>query len=105
MNSRNASAFDLGQRSLAPKPKQVVVLANESFKLKMKIQDLGFNNQILVINASLLGKKADDLNSFTNRLLKYSINKSTTHHLENNLLFFWDCWARIQFGWVHSGQE
>ena len=76
MNSRNASAFDLGQRSLAPKPKQVVVLANESYNLKMKIQDLGFNNQILVINASLLGKKADDLNSFTNRLLKYSKNKS-----------------------------
>ena len=79
MNSRNASAFDLGQRSLAPKPKQVVVLAKESYNLKMKIQDLGFNNQILVINASLLGKKADDLNSFTNRLLKYSnIAKGTT---------------------------
>ena len=72
MNSRNASAFDLGQRSLAPKPKQLVVLADKGYNLKMKIQDLGFNNQILVINASLLGKKADDLNSFTNRLLKYS---------------------------------
>ena len=76
MNSRNASAFDLGQRSLALKPKQLVVLADKGYNLKMKIQDLGFNNQILVINASLLGKKADDLNSFTNRLLKYSKNKS-----------------------------
>ena len=55
---------------------QLVVLADKGYNLKMKIQDLGFNNQILVINASLLGKKADDLNSFTNRLLKYSKNKS-----------------------------
>ena len=41
------------------------------FKLKMDIKDLGFNDQILVINSSLLGDKAKDNNSFTQRLLRW----------------------------------
>ena len=43
------------------------------FKLKMDIKELNFNDQILVINSSLVGDKAKDNNSFTQRLLRWDM--------------------------------
>ena len=53
------------------KPMPALAVKNErGFKLKMDIKDLGFNDQILIINSSLLGDKAKDNNTFTQRLLR-----------------------------------
>ena len=61
--SRNSS------RNGCLKPK-LAVRHEKGFNLKMKIKKLNFNNQILVINSSLLGDTAKDNNSFTQRLLR-----------------------------------
>ena len=53
------------------KPIPVMAVKNErGFNLKMDIKRLGFNDQILIINSSLLGDTAKDSNSFTQRLLR-----------------------------------
>ena len=52
-------------------PTQALAVQNQrGFNLKMKIRELGFNDQILIINSSLLGDTAKDSNSFTQRLLR-----------------------------------
>ena len=52
-------------------PTQALTVKNQrGFNLKMKIRNLGFNDQILIINSSLLGDTAKDSNSFTQRLLR-----------------------------------
>ena len=53
------------------KPAPVMAVKNErGFNLKMDIKRLGFNDQILIINSSLLGDRAKDNNSFTQMLLR-----------------------------------
>ena len=52
---------------------KLAVKNERGFKLKMNIKELNFNDQILVINSSLVGDKAKDNNSFTQRLLRWSI--------------------------------
>ena len=52
---------------------KVVVKNVRGFKLKMDIKELNFNDQILVINSSLVGDKAKDNNSFTQRLLRWAV--------------------------------
>ena len=54
-----------------PKPTPVLAVKNErGFKLQMDIKELDFNDQILIINSALLGDRAKDNNSFTQRLLR-----------------------------------
>merc|ERR1712010_253368 len=60
----------------------------------MDIKDLDFNDQILIINSALLGDRAKDNNSFTQRLLRETedavikvpdlmlLNKGTDRKLE-----------------------
>ena len=50
---------------------KLAVKHERGFKLKMDIKNLDFNDQILIINSSLLGDKAKDNNSFTQRLLRW----------------------------------
>ena len=50
---------------------KVAVKHERGFRLKMDIKKLNFNNQILIINSSLLGDGAKDNNSFTQRLLRW----------------------------------
>ena len=65
--SRNA--FRDGSRHLQ---KQKLFVKNQKgFNLKMDIKNLNFNDQILVINSSLLGNTAKDDNSFTQMLLRW----------------------------------
>ena len=46
------------------------------FKLQMDIKELDFNDQILIINSALLGDRAKDNNSFTQRLLRLKAHNS-----------------------------
>lgn len=73
--SRNS----LRNGSLNPPPK-LAVKHERGFRLKMDIKKLNFNDQILVINSSLLGDAAKDNNSFTQRLLRWI---STFVHVNN----------------------
>ena len=61
-----------------PKPAPVLAVKNErGFKLQMDIKELDFNDQILIINSALLGDRAKDNNSFTQRLLRlFAHNRS-----------------------------
>ena len=43
----------------------------KGFDLKMAIEKLDFNDQILLIKSCLLGHKAADNNSFTQQLLRW----------------------------------
>ena len=52
---------------------KVAVKNVRGFKLKMDIKELNFNDQILLINSSLVGDKAKDNNSFTQRLLRWAV--------------------------------
>ena len=52
---------------------KVAVKNVRGFKLKMDIKELNFNDQILLINSSLVGDKAKDNNSFTQRLLRWDV--------------------------------
>ena len=47
----------------------------------MDIKNLDFNNQILIVNSSLLGDAAKDNNSFTQRLLRWIISFCTLYLL------------------------
>ena len=54
-----------------PKPPPALAVKNErGFNLKMDVKNLNFNDQILIINSSLLGDTAKDNNSFTQSLLR-----------------------------------
>ena len=53
-----------------PSQPKLAVKNERGFKLKMDIKNLDFNNQILIVNSSLLGDAAKDNNSFTQRLLR-----------------------------------
>ena len=56
------------------KAEPVLAVRNErGFNLKMDIKKLNFNDQILIINSVLLGDKAKDNNSFTQRLLRWNV--------------------------------
>ena len=48
----------------------MAVKNERGFNLKMDIKRLGFNDQILIMNSSLLGDRAKDNNSFTQMLLR-----------------------------------
>ena len=61
---------------------KIAVKNERGFKLKMDIKNLNFNDQILVINSSLLGDKAKDNNSFTQRLLRWAVPNSTQLQLK-----------------------
>ena len=61
---------------------KIAVKNERGFKLKMDIKGLNFNDQILVINSSLLGDKAKDNNSFTQRLLRWAVPNSTQLQLK-----------------------
>ena len=55
-----------------PEPVPPLAVRNErGFKLKMDIKNLNFNDQILIVNSVLLGDKAKDNDSFTQRLLRW----------------------------------
>ena len=41
------------------------------FDLKMEIKKVNLNNQILIVNSSLIGDPAKDMNSFTQGLIRY----------------------------------
>ena len=56
-----------------PSQPKLAVKNERGFKLKMDIKELNFNDQILVINSYLVGDKANDNNSFTQRLLRWAV--------------------------------
>ena len=60
------NAFRDGKPALA-----VAMKHQKGFDLKMKIEKLDFNDQILLIKSCLLGHKAADNNSFTQQLLRW----------------------------------
>ena len=64
----------------SPEPAPPLAVRYErGYKLKMDIKSLDFNDQILIINSVLLGDRAKDSDSFTQRLLRWiaiSINEN-----------------------------
>ena len=60
------NAFRDGKPALA-----VAMKHQKGFDLKMAIEKLDFNDQILLIKSCLLGHKAADNNSFTQQLLRW----------------------------------
>ena len=60
-------------REGSPNQPKLAVKNVRGFKLKMDIKKLNFNDQILLINSSLVGDKAKDNNSFTQRLLRWDV--------------------------------
>ena len=51
-----------------------IIIEDRAFKLKKKIKDLNFNDQILIVNSSLLGDTAKDTGSFTQNLIRSKLN-------------------------------
>ena len=49
----------------------VKVMRDVGFDLKMRIKKVNLNDQILVVNSSLIGDTAKDIHSFTQTLLRY----------------------------------
>ena len=47
-----------------------MAIQDGGFDLKMKIRDLNFNDQTLIVHSSLLGNAAKDTDSFTQRLAR-----------------------------------
>ena len=45
------------------------------FDLKMDIKKVNLNDQILIVNSSLIGDTAKDINSFTRSLLRFYLYK------------------------------
>ena len=81
---------------------KIAVKNERGFKLKMDIKGLNFNDQILVINSSLLGDKAKDNNSFTQRLLRWAVTLfrnqiqlklSETDQFSSNYFILRDCFV------------
>ena len=69
-----------------PEPAPPLAVRNErGYNLKMDIKNLDFNDQILIINSVLLGDKAKDNDSFTQRLLRWipiSIHDNVVFNLD-----------------------
>ena len=51
------------------------IIKQTSFERKKEIQNLNYNDQILVVNSATLGQTAKDNNSFTQGLLRLEINQ------------------------------
>ena len=51
--------------------KMVKAMRDVGFDLKMQIKKVNLNDQILVVNSSLIGDTAKDIHSFTQTLLRY----------------------------------
>ena len=49
----------------------VKAMRDIGFDLKMDIKKMNLNDQILIVNSSLIGDTAKDINSFTQTLLRY----------------------------------
>ena len=62
--------LDMCRNEITRGPKPAKAIKELSFDLKMEIKKRDFNDQILIVNSSLLGDTAKDLNSFTQSLIR-----------------------------------
>ena len=64
----------------------VKAMRDVGFDLKMQIKKVNLNDQILVVNSSLIGDTAKDIHSFTQTLLRYFHLHNYPKELPNSTL-------------------